>query len=175
MSRSTSARPAGFTVIEILMVLVILGLVAAVGAPSMRDLIASTRVKGAASDLFGSLMFARSEAIKRNANVDVVPVNAANWAAGWSVRIGGTTTDLTVTAAITGGIAASGPASSVRYRGDGRLIDPSSGALLAGDVEFRFIASEHAHIQMRCVEVSPSGRPRVRTDTDRTAANGCNT
>jgi type IV fimbrial biogenesis protein FimT len=172
MIPGTRARPAGFTVIEILMVLVILGLVAAVGAPSMRDLIASTRVKGAASDLFGSLMFARSEAIKRNANVDVVPVSASNWTAGWSVKVGSDT--LTVTPAIAGGVASSGPTSSVRYRGDGRLIDPSSGALLAGDIEFRFIASEHAHIQMRCVEVTPSGRPRVRTDTDRNSANGCN-
>ncbi len=171
MIRST--RPAGFTLIEILMVIVILGLVAAVGAPSMRDLIASTKVKGAASDLFGSLMFARSEAIKRNASVDVVPVSTSNWGAGWSVRLGGTTTDLTVAPAITGGIAASGPTSSVRYRGDGRLINPSTGALLSADVEFRFSATEHSHIQMRCVEIAPSGRPRVRTDTDRNSANGC--
>lgn len=174
MIRSTRARPMGFTIIEILMVLVILGLVAAVGAPSMRDLIASTRVKGAASDLFGSLMFARSEAIKRNANVDVVPADTSgNWAPGWSVKLG--TTTLTVTPAITGSITATGPTGTVRYRGDGRPVDPITGALLSADLDFRFRAAEFAHIQMRCVEVAPSGRPRVRTDTDRNSANGCNT
>lgn len=167
-------RPLGFTIIEILIVVAILGILAAIGVPSMRDLIASTRVKGAASDLFGSLIFARSEAIKRNGNIDVVPVNAANWTVGWSVRPAGTATDLTVAPAVTGGIAVTGPASSVRYRGDGRLIDPGSGTLLAGDVAFTLVATEFAHIQMRCIRIAPSGRPSVRTDTDSNTANGCN-
>ena len=41
----TGRRAAGFTIIEVLMVVVILGILVSMGLPSMRDLIASTKVK----------------------------------------------------------------------------------------------------------------------------------
>ena len=169
----TGRRAAGFTIIEVLMVVVILGILVSMGLPSMRDLIASTKVKTATSDVFASLIFARSEAIKRNSAVEIVPVVSTNWNAGWRVRPAGTTTDLQVQDAITGDVAVSGPNSSLRYRGDGRLVD-SGGAVLTSDVAFTFIATAYSHIQMRCIKIDPSGRPSVRTDTDRITANGCN-
>jgi hypothetical protein len=61
----------------------------------------------------------------------------------------------------------------VRYRGDGRLVD-ANGAVLASAVAFTFIATGFNHIQMRCIKIDPSGRPSVRTDTDRDSTNGCN-
>lgn len=176
MPRTRSRPPAtvaGFTIIEILVVVTILGVIVSMGLPSMRDLIASTKVKTAAADTFASLILARSEAIKLNAAVEVVPVNTTSWNAGWFVRAVGSAVKLQEQDPITGDVAITGPNTSLRYRGDGRLVD-SAGALLVADVAFSFIATEYAHIQMRCIKIDPSGRPSVRTDTDRNSANGCN-
>jgi type IV fimbrial biogenesis protein FimT len=164
----------GFTLTEVLFVVAILGVLAAIAGPSMRDLIASSRLRGAASDLYGSLILARSEAIKRNGNVDVIPTDASNWGAGWTVRIAGTTQDLKVREAATSDVTFAGPATSVRYRGDGRLVDPSTGTLFAAEVPFTVRATQFAHVALRCIDVHPSGRPVLKTDRDRNAANGCN-
>lgn len=173
-ARSASRRIApGFTLIEVLIVVAILGVIVSIGLPSMRDLIASTKVKTAANDTFASLNIARSEAVKRNAGVQIVPNDAANWGAGWLVRVVGTADSLQVQDPITGDVAVGGPNTDVRYRGDGRLVD-ASGAVLASAVAFTFIATGFAHIQMRCIRIDPSGRPSVRIDTDRISANGCN-
>ena len=164
------ARRLGFTIIEVLIVVAILGVLAAMGMPSMRDLVASTKVKTATSDLFSSLVFARSEAIKRNAAVEVVPTVATNWNAGWHVRPAGTTQVLQTQDPITGDVAIGGPNVTLRYRGDGRLTDGGGVAL---DATFTFIATAYAHIQMRCIFIDPSGRPAVRVDRDRDPSNGC--
>ena len=168
------ARFAGFSLMEVIVVVAILGILAAIGVPSMRDLIASSKVRTAASDVYSSLIFARSEAIKRNSSVDVIPSVASNWGAGWSVRVTGAAENLTTREAITNNVTLGGPASSVRYRGDGRLIDPATGSLFAAEVTFTFRATDFNHVPLRCVSVDPSGRPSLRTDKDRDAANGCN-
>ncbi len=78
----------GFTVVEMLMTVTLLAVLVALGAPNLRNLLISQRVKTAASDLHLSLSLARSEAIKRNAAVDIVPVSTADWSQGWSVKAG---------------------------------------------------------------------------------------
>lgn len=166
--------PHGFTVIEVLMVVAILGVLAAIGVPSMRDLIASSRVKGAASDLNATLLIARSEAVKRNASMDVVPSDVSNWGAGWRVRVTATSEEVSVQQPVPTDVAVAGPASAIRYRGDGRLVDPTTGMLFAAEVAFTFASQDYNHIQMRCIDIAPSGRPSIRTDRDRDSSNGCN-
>src|SRR5438094_10037688 len=93
----TLKRRSGFTIIELMTTMVILGILITIAIPSFNDLIVSTRVKGAASDIYGALTFARSEALKRNINVTVGPVTAGGqWVNGWQVTavIGGTPTVL---------------------------------------------------------------------------------
>ncbi len=85
----------------------------------------------------------------------------------------GTTTDLNVVGEIVGGVTVTGPAATVRYRGDGRLVDAGTGALVTTDAAFTFYTTEYAHVPMRCVSVGPSGRPAVRTDKDTDKTNGC--
>lgn len=173
MLRAQSRRASGFTIIEVLIVVAILGVLVSMGLPSMRDVIVATRLKGVTSDLFSSLILARSEAVKRNEAVEIVPASAGIWNAGWSVRVVGATAALAAQDPVVGDVLVSGPNPFVRYRGDGRLVD-ASGALLASEVAFTFIATPYPHIQMRCIKVDPSGRPSVRTDTDRDTSNGCN-
>jgi type IV fimbrial biogenesis protein FimT len=174
MRTAAFGRLAGFTLIEVIVVVAILGILAGIALPSMRDLIASSKVKGAASDVYAALVFARSEAIKRNGSVDVIPAVTSNWGQGWSVRVTGTAQDLTAREAITSDVTLGGPASSIRYRGDGRLVDPATGSLFAAEVPFTFKATNFSHVPLRCINIDPSGRPSVRTDKDRNAANGCN-
>lgn len=78
-------RPAsGFTLLEMMIVIAIIGIVAAVGLPSFRYLTSSTKVKSASTELYLGLIRARNEAVKRNRLVSVSK-NAAGWAAGWQI------------------------------------------------------------------------------------------
>ena len=66
-----SARPSrrGFTAIEALITVVIVGTVLAIGVPSMLDWIIIQRVKASAAEVVTDVRFARGEAIKRNVRV----------------------------------------------------------------------------------------------------------
>lgn len=80
----------GFTLIELLITLAVLGIVMTLAAPSFADFIKSNRLKTTAFDLLVSLNYARSEAIKRNADATVNPAGAG-WNSGWSVQAAGQT------------------------------------------------------------------------------------
>lgn len=163
-------RNAGFTAIEMLVALAIIGILVSIAAPSFQDLIVSTRVKGGASDLYAALIYSRSEAIKRNANVTLTPVSGA-WANGWQVAAGATVlashgalTNLRVDCP-----AGTTCAQTLTYGRNGRL---SSGAIsLVVDVP---VPPTPRRVAMRCVNVDLSGRVNVRTDNnlDGNCANG---
>ena len=70
-------RLRGFTLIELMLVLVILAVFLSLAAPSMRDMVMTSQVRSSASDLYESVILARSEAIKRAANVDLIPVSGS--------------------------------------------------------------------------------------------------
>jgi type IV fimbrial biogenesis protein FimT len=82
--RKSLALAAGFTLVELLMVLSISAVLAAIAAPSMREVMAAQRVRSAASDLHLSLVKARSEAIKRNRAITIQPVDDG-WEDGWKI------------------------------------------------------------------------------------------
>lgn len=79
------SRARGFTLPELLTVVGIVAILAAVGAPAYSSLIASMRARSLSSDLYAALSLTRSEAIKRNAEVALVPVRARQWQHGWSI------------------------------------------------------------------------------------------
>lgn len=85
-------RSKGFTLVELLMVLVVFSLLAAVGVPSMARIIDSTRLSSYSNGLLSSMYLARSEAIKRNARValcksatGLVCITGGGWEQGWIV------------------------------------------------------------------------------------------
>jgi type IV fimbrial biogenesis protein FimT len=73
-------RVAGFTLIEMLTVLTIIGILVMTAAPSFSPLIASKRAEAAATDPYISLVTARSEATKRNADATL-----AQKTGGWQL------------------------------------------------------------------------------------------
>ncbi|AFT66112.1 GspH/FimT family pseudopilin [Cycloclasticus sp. P1] len=77
MDRNTQK---GFTLIELLIVVVILGILVAIAAPSFGKLIDDRRLKGAAENLFVDMMFAKTEAIKKN---QIVTISATGTGAIW--------------------------------------------------------------------------------------------
>ncbi|KTT32389.1 pilus assembly protein FimT [Pseudomonas oryzihabitans] len=76
-----SKHLSGFTLIEVLVVVVLLGSVTALAAPGFASLIRSNRVQAAAGELQRALYYARSEAMSRGVNVIVTtdPEDANGW------------------------------------------------------------------------------------------------
>lgn len=81
----------GFTLIELMIVLLIASVLAAIAVPSFQSAVANQKAKAFAQDLYLSLSQARAEAIKSNGRcvVSVVPDDAAKWHTGWKVEATG--------------------------------------------------------------------------------------
>ncbi len=83
----------GFTLIELMVVIAIVAILATLAAPSFNALATTQALRAASSELHISLMQARSEALRTNRNVYVVPVSATtpatetDWAAGWTIFV----------------------------------------------------------------------------------------
>lgn len=73
----------GFTLIELMIVLSIVGITLGMAVPSFQNIIASNRLTSAANNLLSALQLAKSEAIKTN-YLTIVSKNTS-WANGWIV------------------------------------------------------------------------------------------
>jgi type IV fimbrial biogenesis protein FimT len=88
---------AGFTLLELMVVITIVAILMALGVPSYRYVTNSNRMSGEVNALLGDLQFARSEAIKEGATVTVCPTSnpsatppicnagSSEWDKGWIV------------------------------------------------------------------------------------------
>ncbi len=142
-------RGLGFTLIELIITVTIIGVLASIGIPAYSGFVAGQRVKNASFDLMSTLMLARSEALKRNTIVTVTPTTGGDWASGWSVTVGATT--LNQQAAFKK-LAITGPA-SVSYNNSGRLSTAATAFSLS---------STGSNAIPRCISVSFSGRPNSK-------------
>jgi type IV fimbrial biogenesis protein FimT len=82
---SVARRPlVGFTLVELLVVVTVVAILAAIAVPSFTQMIARARVGSAVSTLQAALLKARSEALKRNCSITLAR-SAGGWNAGWEV------------------------------------------------------------------------------------------
>ena len=170
---SPRARSAGFTLIELLTVVVIVGVLAKIAAPAMQQLVQSTYVRSATTDLQTTLYFARSEAIKRATNVEVVACSnhmpgtcgsgSPKWNNGWIVRIAGGGATLRTQDALNSKLSDM-TGSTITYRSDGRVVSAPSTIVMK---------TAAGNVTARCISIDLSGRPNVLVDTDDDPTNGC--
>jgi type IV fimbrial biogenesis protein FimT len=147
----------GFTMTELAIAMAVVAILLAIGVPALRDLIVGQRVRTAANNLYSDLSYARAEAIKRNAQVQVIRAGDA-WTSGWSVSFTGNSLRLQPSL---GAVSYAGSAeSSVTYNPDGRTT-------FAGTNSFNFSSPSASAVSMRCVVITPSGRPAVLVDRNR--------
>jgi type IV fimbrial biogenesis protein FimT len=138
----------GFTLVEVMIVVAILAVVAAIGAPEFSRFIADQRLRATATDLVASLLVARSEAIKRNADVTLAR-SASGWPGGWTVAAGGTEVDRRDLPS--GKLDSPSSATNVVFQSTGR--PTTAFALELRDAHYG------TAITPRCVRVGLDGRP----------------
>lgn len=112
-------RRAGFTLIELMIVIALVAIVATVAVPSFNQLIENNRLTAATNDLVGVVTFARSEAIRQGRSVTVSPRTkdgVASFENGVEVAVGAD--QLRVTPPLEPGISISG-GSAFSFRGNG--------------------------------------------------------
>jgi len=149
-------RSHGFTLVEMMVVMVIAAILAGVAAPSFSKAIASQRAKSAGTDVYLALLKARSEAIRRNAVVTLAP-KTGGWQNGWQIVNPGDATDILEDHGAASSVAITGP-TSVVYRPSGRLQAGSS-------VSFAVTVGTGASASSHCVAVELSGQPYTKSGT----------
>lgn len=161
-----AAGQRGFTLIELVVTATIVAVLSAAAMPYLGELVRGQRIKTAISDINASVIYARSEAIKRNQNVAICAstdgaecAGATNWATGWIVFVDadgngapGAATDILKKQDPVSGVTVTGTATNLSYQRDGRLAAP-----LAAD----FVVGATGSTS-RCLAVNVSGRPNIK-------------
>ncbi len=84
----TKGRLAGFTLVELMVTMAVLGILASMAAPSFSAWLARVRITSQTNELMGDISYARSESATRGANVTICvssdgkTCTGTDWAAG---------------------------------------------------------------------------------------------
>lgn len=139
-----------------MVVVTLAAIMLSLAVPSFRDLIVGQRVKTAAFSFANAALQARSEAIKRNQPVGLVPLVSGNWGGGWTIQLVAGSVPLSQQEAFPGVVIAS-VASKVTAS---QLVYEANGHLSAAVDELR--VSDEAGAHARCLSFDLSGLPKSR-------------
>lgn len=143
-------RQHGFGLPETMFVVLLVSVLAAIGMPSMQEFIANQRMKSTSSDLFTSILRARSEAIKRNKDVSVTP--STNWNTGWTIPSPNAGEPILASFMGRPSVEVTGPAAGVTFTPAGRVKGDSN-------PQFSIKASTG---KASCITIDLGGRPNVQ-------------
>jgi type IV fimbrial biogenesis protein FimT len=80
-------RRGGFTLVELMITLVVVGVVLALGLPGIMEWMQNSQIRTAAESIQNGLQTARTEAVRRNTHIEFVLDNPGNTGGtGWTVR-----------------------------------------------------------------------------------------
>jgi len=118
-------RAAGFTLVELMITVAVVAVLLVLGVPTLRGVIENGRIRAAGESWKYGLTLARSEAVRRNAQVEFVTD-----AGGWEVRLVTTGEVLHEAAGIEGAqrldiTILPDDATIVTYDSFGRVVDPN--------------------------------------------------
>lgn len=155
----------GFTLIELMVTVAVLAILVTVAIPNFQTFLMNSRMASQANDVITALNLARSEAVKRAANVTVCASSngtscTGGWAQGWIVRdVGGT--PIRVQPALSGASTLSGGtnvASTITFTASGRTTIPTTAT--AADTTLTLCPPSPALVQGRAIQIEPTGRSR---------------
>lgn len=165
----------GFTLLELLVVVSILGTLAMLGLPSLEDMVARAETDSSSKSLQSALSLAKSEAIKRGESVSVCASNdgsdcaTGQWSTGWIVFV-----DSNADANGDAGSVDPGDTVVRNFSPAGEVILTSTVDLLQYDYrgmglnnavqDFKFCPRDNDSDKARGLEISITGRTRVYYD-----------
>lgn len=158
-NRKIDRASGGFTLIELVVTLAVAAVLITVGIPGFSTFMANQKTRSASQALFSDLLYARSEAIKRNESVTVT--RNGNWKDGWEILDAGANTIREhggfENIALDDGDGNS-PVASVSFDRTGRLVG-------GGTPSFAFCVSGNAsNVTQRLVTIDLSGRATINRD-----------
>jgi len=79
-------RARGFTLVELMIGIVIVGILVSLGMPSFLEVLRNAEIRNAAESIANGLQRARAEGVARNANVQFVLGTASSWTVDYAIK-----------------------------------------------------------------------------------------
>ncbi len=144
-------KNSGFTIIELLIILVIIGIMASVAVPSYQGMVARNALTNHTNAIVGFLQLARSEAVTRRTATQVCPSTNLTSCSGTNMALGAIilqgTTVLKVLPATTANLTSSGTG-SLTYSSDGTSTTTGTWT----------VASSNSSVKSKIITVNATGR-----------------